>query len=162
MISSPASGLPSRLASILCCVAALLCAGTPGLAAGSNPQIPTCNADAGSIRSAVGAQAAEGRDLRGGVDAMPGCLWLTVPEPFPLALLGLGLVAVALTRRRPRRQPGQADRPSTPRTEDAQARAGKPRTPSAAPEHGDTITIRRGVRNGVTLRNTLKETPCQV
>ena len=100
MITSPASGLSSRLAPILCSVAALLYPGTPTLAGTGNPEIPTCNASAGDAAFGVAVQATERRDLRGGVDPVQGCPWVEVPEPLPLALLGLGLIAAASMRLR--------------------------------------------------------------
>ena len=100
MIPCPASGLSSRLAPILCSVAALLYPGTPALAGNGNPEIPTCNANAGEAPFGVAAKATERRDLRGGVDPVQGCPWVEIPEPFPLALLGLGLIAAASIRLR--------------------------------------------------------------
>lgn len=99
MITSPASGLSSRLAPILCSVAALLYPGMSVLAGNGNSEIPSCHAKAGDAPFGVAVRATERRHLRAGVDPGAGCPWLEVPEPFPLALLGLGLIAASMRLR---------------------------------------------------------------
>lgn len=99
MIPCPASDLSSRLAPILCSVAALIYPGTPALADNGNPEITTCNANAGDAPCRAAVQVTERRDPRGSVDPMQGCPWVEPPEPLPLALLGLGLIAAATSMR---------------------------------------------------------------
>lgn len=100
MSTLPASGLSSRLVPILCGVAALLHPSAPALAGNGDPDIATCNVEARDAALGAPVSAANRRDPRAGASPEQGCPRLEVPDPLPLALLGLGLTTTALTRRR--------------------------------------------------------------
>lgn len=90
----------ARLARLACGVAALLSLGAPAPA--GEAQVARCSPTAVEAVFGVVDPAGDDRSHRGGgFDAVPGCGRLEVPQPFPLALFGLGLVAMALARRRP-------------------------------------------------------------
>lgn len=94
MITRAASGRSVGFAPIVCSVAALLSPCAPALAGSGNAQVATCSAASDGVADRAFGERRQGVPQQG-------CRWLEVPEPLPLALFGIGLVAVALTRRRP-------------------------------------------------------------